>query len=97
LVRFWAFLGGVQKQDKRKCKKSMSKTFSKKILRTSTKVWMSVFPRPFLFYRVFMCFLAVGVQKHKKKRFTRNRQKNPNPIFSRLFSSRFWAFLGEGI
>ena len=34
----------------------MSKTFSEKILRKSTKISISVFPRLFLFYRVFGCF-----------------------------------------
>ena len=33
----------------------------------STKISMSVFPRLFLFYRVFGCFSATGVQKHYKK------------------------------
>jgi hypothetical protein len=32
---------------------------------------MSGFPRLFLFYRVFGRFLAMGVQKHYKKRFTK--------------------------
>jgi hypothetical protein len=39
----------------------------------STKISMSVFPRLFLFYRVFGCFLAMGVQKYYKKRFAKNR------------------------
>jgi hypothetical protein len=30
------------------------------------------------------------------KSLQKNRQKNPKPIFSRFFLSRFWAFLGEG-
>jgi hypothetical protein len=47
-----------------KCKKSTSKTFPEKILRKSTKISMSVFPRLFLFYCVFRCYLAMGVQKH---------------------------------
>jgi hypothetical protein len=66
---------------------------------------MSVFSRFVLFYRVFMCFSAMGVQKHYKKRFakescrkvfTKNSTKNPKPIFSRFLLSRFWAFLGDG-
>jgi hypothetical protein len=89
---------------KNKCKKSMSKTFSKKILRKSTKFSMSLFTRLFLFYRVFRCFLAIGVHKHYKKRFTKkscrkvftknrqkNRQKNPQPIVSR---KQIITFLG---
>jgi hypothetical protein len=43
----------------------------------------------FLFYRVFGCFLAMGVQKHHKKScrkvFTKNSTKNPKPTFSRSF------------
>jgi hypothetical protein len=54
----------------------MSKTFPEKILRKPTKFSISVFPQLFLFYRVFRCFLAMGVQKHYKnvlqtKRFTK--------------------------
>jgi hypothetical protein len=49
----------------------MSKTFSEKILRKSTKISMSLFPRLFVFYRVFRCFLAMGVHRHYKKRFTK--------------------------
>ena len=49
----------------------MSKTFSEKILRKPTKFSISVFPQLFLFYRVFRCFLAMGVQKHYKKRFAK--------------------------
>jgi hypothetical protein len=67
---------------------------------------MSVSPRLFLFYSVFGCFLAMGVQKHNKKRFykknrvekllKKNSTKNPKPTFSRFVLSRFWAFLDEG-
>jgi hypothetical protein len=79
----------------------MSKTFPKKI----DKISMSVFPRLFLFYRVFGCFSAMGVQNHCKKRFTKKivrkvlqkiRQKNQNRFFLDFCLSRFWAFLGEG-
>jgi hypothetical protein len=44
------------------CKKFMSKKFPNK----STKISMSdtQFPLEFLFYRVFGCFSAMGVQKH---------------------------------
>jgi hypothetical protein len=69
----------------------------------STKKKISTF---FVCYRVFRCFSAMGVQKHNKKRFTKKScgkyftkksEKNPKPIVSRLFLSRFWAFLGEGV
>jgi hypothetical protein len=70
------------------------------------------FPRFFGFSCVFGCFSAISDEnskaldtRHYKKRLTKNRvekfsqenrQKNPKPIFSRFFLSRFWAFLGEG-
>jgi hypothetical protein len=67
---------------------------------------MSVFPRLFLFYRVFGCFSAMGVQKHYKKRFTKKivsksfykkiDQKSKTDFFSDSLLSRFWAFLDEG-
>ena len=55
----------------------MSKTFSK----VSTKTSMSVFPRLFLFYRIFGCFSPMGVQKHYKKRFS-------NKIVSKSFKNK---------
>jgi hypothetical protein len=67
---------------------------------------MTVFPRLFLFYRVFGCFSAMGVQKHYKKRFAKKimskrfykkfEQKPKTDFFSKTFLSRFWAFLDEG-
>jgi hypothetical protein len=54
----------------------------------------------FLFYRVFGCFSATGVQKHYKKRFakkscqkafTKNSTKNPKPTFSRTFFITFFG------
>jgi hypothetical protein len=67
---------------------------------------MSVFPRLFLFYRIFGCFSAMGVQKHYKKRFTKKivsksfykkfDQKSKTDFFSIFVLLRFWAFLGEG-
>jgi hypothetical protein len=54
-----------------------------------------------LFYRVFGCFLATGVQKHYKKRFTKKNvskglykkiDKNPKPIF---FDFSNHVFLGR--
>jgi hypothetical protein len=63
------------------------------------------FSSTFLFYRVFGCFSAMGVQKHYKKRFTKKivsksfykrfDKKSQTDFFS-IFLSRFWAFLGEG-
>jgi hypothetical protein len=47
----------------------MLKTFPEEVLRKSTKISISVFPRLFWFYRVCRCFLATGVQKQYKKRF----------------------------
>jgi hypothetical protein len=70
------------------------------------KISTSVFPRLFLFYRVFGCFSAMGVQKHYKKRFTKKivsqsfykkfDQKSKTDFFSKFILSRFWAFLDEG-
>jgi hypothetical protein len=67
---------------------------------------MSVFPRLRLFYRVFGCFSATGVQKHYKKRFTKKivsksfykkfDQKSQTDFFSIFFLSPLWAFLDEG-
>jgi len=42
---------------------------------------MSVFPRLFLFYRIFGCFSPMGVQKHYKKRFA-------NKIVSKSFKNK---------
>jgi hypothetical protein len=43
---------------------------------------MSVFPRLLLFYRIFGCFSAMGVQKHYKKRFAKK-------IVSKSFNKKF--------
>jgi hypothetical protein len=72
----------------------MSKTFSEKNLRKPTKFSISVFPQLFLFYRVFRFFLAMGVQKHYKKRFTNKScrkvfQKIDQKIQNRLFLDFF--------
>ena len=85
----------------------MSKTFSEKILRKSTKISMSVFPRLFLFYRVFRCFLAMGVQKHYKKRLTKkscrklftkkSTKKSQTDFFSIFFYHVFGRFLVWGV
>jgi hypothetical protein len=104
LVRLWAFLGKGSSKTPRTYfgKTSVSKTFPK----ISTKISMSVFPRLPLFYRVFGCFLAMGVQKHYKKRFTKKiasksflkkiDHKSKTDFFSNLLLSRFWAFFGDG-
>jgi hypothetical protein len=76
--------------------------------RISTKIPMSVFPRLFLFYRVFGCFLAAGVKKTLQKNvlqkgscrkvFTKNSTKNPKPIVSRfLFYHVFGRFSVRGV
>jgi hypothetical protein len=53
----------------------------------------------------FRVFSAMKVQKHYKKRFTKNRvekflqkfrPKVQNRLFLDFLLSRFWAFLGEG-
>jgi hypothetical protein len=74
-------------------KKSMSKTFPKKI----EKHFEDSFSSTFLFYRVFGCFSAIGVQKHHKTllskkvgKINRNQQK----IQSRLFLDLFYHVLG---
>jgi hypothetical protein len=66
---------------------------------------MSVFPRLFLFYRVFGCF-SDGSSKALQKTFYKKnlvekflqkiRPKIQNRLFLELLSSRFWAFLDEG-
>jgi hypothetical protein len=69
------------------------------------KISMSVFPRLFLFYRVFGCFLAMGfksttknvLQKNRVEKFLQKiRPKIQNRLFCDFFLSRFWVFLGEG-
>jgi hypothetical protein len=64
----------------------MSKTFPEKIDNNFDVRFSSTF----LFYRVFGCFLAMGVQKHYKNRFTKKMcrkgfykkvDKNPKPFF----------------
>jgi hypothetical protein len=67
----------------------MSKTFCKKI----DKKTMSVFPRFVLFYRFLGGFLAMGLQKHYKKRcakksrekFLQKIDKKSKPIFLGFF------------
>jgi hypothetical protein len=115
LVRFcfWAFLGkGSSKTPhididtyvlaKSPCQKKIPKN------RQKFRCSMSVFPRFALFYRVFGCFSAMGVQKHYEKRFAKQvvlksfcqkfDQKSKTDFFSIFFNHvfGFWAFLGEG-
>ena len=81
----------------------VSKTFPK----ISTKISMSVFPRLFLFYRIFGCFSAMGVQKHHKKRFTKKivskslykkiDQKSQTVFFSIFFYRVFGRFSVRGV
>jgi hypothetical protein len=61
--------------------------------------YSSKFPCQFfhdLFYCVFGCFSAMGVQKHHEKFLQKNRQKSKTDVFLICFLSRFWAFLSEG-
>jgi hypothetical protein len=68
---------------------------------------MSVFPRLFWFYRVFGCFLAMGVQKHYKKRLTKKivsksfnkkfDQKSQTDFFSIFFYHVFGRFSVRGV
>jgi hypothetical protein len=96
---------GVQKHDKKKCKKSMSKTFSEKILRKSTKIRCRFSSTSFVLLR-FQVFLCDGGSKTLPKRFYKKNvsksfykkidPKIPNRFFLGFILSRFWAFLGEG-
>jgi hypothetical protein len=80
---------------------------SKKKSKISTKISMSVFPRLFLFYRVFGCFSATGVQKHYKKRLTKKivsksfykkiDQKSKTDFFSNFFNHVFGRFSMRGV
>jgi hypothetical protein len=74
-------MGSMGVQNSKTPQKS-TKMFLHKVHKKSTKVSMSVFPRLPLFYRVFGCFSAMRVQKHTKKRFTKN-------IVSKSFSKQF--------
>jgi hypothetical protein len=76
----------------------MSKSFSQKQKKT---IPMPVFLRLLIFYRVFGCFSAMGVQKHYKKRFAKNNvskgflQKNRPKIQNRFFSDFFNQVFGR--
>jgi hypothetical protein len=77
----------------------MSKTFPEKILRKSTKISMSVFPRLFFVLLCFQVLLSDGSSKtlqktlHEKKScrkvFTKNRQKIQNRFCFITFFGRF--------
>jgi hypothetical protein len=73
LVRLLAFLG--ERSSKTRFKKKMQKFHVKNVFRENSqkidKNFDVVFPRLFLFYRVFRCFFAMGVQKHYKKTLTK--------------------------
>jgi hypothetical protein len=64
------------------------------------KISMSVFPRLFLFYRVFGCFSAMGVQKTTKTFYKKNRvekflQKNRPKTQNRLYLDFFYHVFGR--
>jgi hypothetical protein len=101
---FSTFLGvSRQGEFKNSIKIFLQKVHVENKSKISTKISMSVFPRLFMFYRVFGCFSAMGVQKHYKKRFTKKivsksfyktfDQKSKNRLFLVFCLSRFWAFL----
>jgi hypothetical protein len=78
---------GVQKHHKNIFVKSPCPC-RKPVPKKTTNMSMSVFPRLFLFYRVFGRFSAMGFQKYYKKHrvgkfLQKNRPKtqNPKPIF----------------
>jgi hypothetical protein len=93
--------GSSKTPQKRFCKKCTSKTFYKKI----DKNFHVRFSSTFLFYRVYGCFsvLSDGSYKHHKKVLQKRRvkkilqkiDKKPQTIFSSIYLSSFWAFLGE--
>jgi hypothetical protein len=92
LVRFWAFLGKgssktrLKKNAKSPCQKLFPRKFSE-----NRQKFRCRFSSTFLFYRVFRCFLAMGVQKYYKRRFTKQScrktfykkidKRNPNRFF----------------
>jgi hypothetical protein len=102
---FWAFLGkGEFKNTTKMFEKSPCQKLPPK---KSTKISMSGFPRLVLFYRVFGCFSAMGVQKPRRKRFYKkilsksfNKKigKKPKTVFfSICFNRVFGCFLVKGI
>jgi hypothetical protein len=102
LVRFWAFRG--EGSSKTRLKKKMQKVHVKNFFRqNSQKIdnnFDVTFPRLLLLYRVFRCFLAMGVHKHYKKRFTKNRvekflQKIDKKIPNRFFLDIVYHVFGR--
>jgi hypothetical protein len=90
LVRFWAFKNAI-KMFLQEVPMLKVKNFPQK---NRPEPGCQFFLGSPLFYRVFGVFSAMGVQKHHKnvlqknrveKFLQKNRQKNPKPIFSRLF------------
>jgi hypothetical protein len=95
LKAFSTFLGvSRQGEFKNAIKMFLQKSPCRKLFhlpRKSTKISVSVFPRLFVFYRVFRCFSAMGVQKNRVEKFLQKIDKKSKTDFS-----SFWAFLGEG-
>jgi hypothetical protein len=91
-IFFWGRFSvkGVQKHDKNTSVKVQVESFFRG---NSQKIDNISFSSTFLFYRVFRCFLAMGVQKHYEKRFAKKRVENKKPKtdFYRFFEI---AFLG---
>jgi hypothetical protein len=99
---------GVQKHDLKKMQKVHVKNFfrenSQKIDKNFDVSFSSTF---FLFYRVFRCFLAMGVQKHNKKRLTKkscrklftkkSTNKSQTDVFSIFFYHVFGRFSVRGV
>jgi hypothetical protein len=73
----------------------LQKVHVEKYPQKSTKISMSVFPRFFLFYRVFGCFSAMGVQKHHKKLCTKYscRKKLHKIIDKKIRGNWQWVFV----
>jgi hypothetical protein len=84
----------------------MSKTFSEKILRKSTKKLDATFSWIFFVFSRFQVFLSDRSSQTLQKTFYKNivsksfYKKIDKKILNRFvldfFVSRFWAFLGEG-
>jgi hypothetical protein len=71
---FSTFLGvSRQEEFKNTIKIFLQKVHVENFFQKVDKISMSVFPRLFLFYRIFGCFSAMGVQKHHKNVLQKNR------------------------
>jgi hypothetical protein len=105
LVRFWAFLGKGSSNVKNTTKIFLQKVHVENFFReNSQKIEKKidiVFPQLFLLYRVFRCFLAMGVQKHYKKCFTKKscrkvfQKKRPKKSKTDFFSICFYHVFGR--